>query len=258
MIARGHHHEHGDDRRQRDAVEVGEAHGEQAEQRDHDGHARRRARERPAVETASRTASALAPPPRRAVAREDQQRVVDADADAEHRGDRRRPVRRGEDRGQQRDQRRRDPEPEQRQQQRQPGGDDGPERDEQHDRGDRQADRLRGDRPLLGLLDDAAAELDVRGAAQRQQPFAASRAVRSSGSVVSGRRATATAPSGRDLRPARRAPMPGERRRLRAGTPSGVPVARFLHTTSIVSGDVAGKRSESASAARLDSEPGVV
>ena len=40
----GHRHEHGEAGRQRDALQVGEAHQEQPEQRDHDGRARRSAR----------------------------------------------------------------------------------------------------------------------------------------------------------------------------------------------------------------------
>ena len=126
----------------------------------------------PAVVTASTTASRGVFPARqrRAVAGEDQQRVVDADAEPEHARDRSRPVGHVHDRGEQPDQRRGDPEAEQRGDDRQPGGDERPERQDQHERGDQQADRLGGQLALLGGGDHLAAHLDA-------QPVSAARAV---------------------------------------------------------------------------------
>ena len=122
---------------------------------------------RPAVVTASTTASwrLLAGVQRRAEAGEDEQRVVDADADpdqARHRG---RPVGHVDDVRQQDDQPARgDAEADQRDHQRQPGGDHRAERDQQHDRGAEEPEAL-GARGLLRGVDRIAAQLDLHAVA---------------------------------------------------------------------------------------------
>jgi hypothetical protein len=160
---RGHHrHEHGEDRRQRDALQVGEAHQEQPEQRDDDRRAGHQHRVPGGADRLhDRLVRRLAARHRRAVAGEDQQRVVDADADAEHAGDRGRPVRHVHHRSQKTDERRRDAEPEQRGEERQPRGDQRPEGDHEDERRDQQADRLGRQLALLRGLDDLAAHLDT-------------------------------------------------------------------------------------------------
>ena len=113
------------DRRERGAVEVGEAHQEQAEQRDHHGRPGDQHRA-PGGGDRLRDRLLRRPPGRQrgAVARDDQQRVVDPDADAEHRRERGRPVRDVEHSREQPDQRRRDPQTEQRGRERQARRDD--------------------------------------------------------------------------------------------------------------------------------------
>ena len=116
---------------------------------------------------------------------------------------------------------------------RQPGGHDRPERDEQHERGDAEPDRLGGDRALLGRLDDLPAELHVRR--PRPAPAGARRSRRArrraASSAAAGRRPrrrpgeTSGGPAG-----ARPGSEPASRRNASARAPSSV-----RHTTSTVS-----------------------
>ena len=122
---------------------------------------------RPAVVTASTTASWRSLPSchRRAEAGQHEQRVVDADADPDQARDGRGPVGHVDDVGEQDDQAAGgDAEADERDQQRQAGGDDRAEGDQQHDRGAEEADAL-GARLLLGDVDRVAAELDLEAVA---------------------------------------------------------------------------------------------
>jgi hypothetical protein len=95
---------------------------------------------------------------RRAEAGEDQQRVVDPDADPEQRRDRLCPVRRIDDRGGCADQHRRDHEAEERRHERQACSNNRAERDEQDQRGRDECQQLRG---RAFFLDRAATKLDA-------------------------------------------------------------------------------------------------
>ena len=118
---------------------------------------------RPAVVTASTTASWRSLPVvhRRAEAGQDEQRVVDPDADPDQPRHRRGPVGDVDDVGEQDDQAARgDAEADERDRERQAGGDHRAEGDQQHDRGAEEADPLRA-RLLLGGVDRVPAELDL-------------------------------------------------------------------------------------------------
>ena len=108
-----------------------------------------------------RVVAVLAVGHRRAEARQDEQRVVDAHADPDQARDGRRPVGHVDDVGQQDDQAAgRDAQAHERDHQRQAGGDDRPEGDQQDDRGAEEAEAL-GARRLLRGVDRVAAELDL-------------------------------------------------------------------------------------------------
>ena len=97
---------------------------------------------------------------RLAVARADEQRVVDADADADHRGDLRRERRNVEHAREQVHDRESDPDAEQRGHDRQTHREQRPERDQQDDDGREDADELARGHRLLG--EHAAREFDAQ------------------------------------------------------------------------------------------------
>ena len=127
---------------------------------------------RPAVSTAAIAASRLLQPLVEAVAEagEDEERVVDADAEPDHQRQLRRELGRVEDVGAERDQAEADAEREQRGEDRQAHRDDRAEGEQQdHDRRE-QADHERGVAFFFGadFLDRLAAELDLEAVAARR------------------------------------------------------------------------------------------
>ena len=166
---RGEHHEQHPDRcRDRDAVEEVDPEQHHAEQRDHH---RRPGEQDGAPGGVDRAQDGLAHVVERrsrrterlAEAGEDEQRVVDADAEADHRRELGGEVGRVDNVREEGDQAETGAEAEQRRDDRQPHRDHRAERDQQHDNRCEQADG-RGDPEagLLGLLDGLPAELDVQ------------------------------------------------------------------------------------------------
>jgi hypothetical protein len=161
----GEHEQHAERGGDRDAVEEADAEGEHAEQRDHD----RRAGEedRPPggghrqLDSGGDIAAVLAVGV--AVAREDEERVVDADAEPDHQREVGGEVDHVDKAAAERDQAEAGPEPEQSGHDRQSHREQGAEAEQQHD--DRGADADNGreaDAGLLRLLDRGPAELDLQ------------------------------------------------------------------------------------------------
>ena len=96
---------------------------------------------------------------RLAVSGDDEEGVVDPDADADHRGDLRREVRRAEDVGQHTDARGRDADADERGHDRKSHGDQRTEGDQQHD--DRGEDAHHFTRRKVDVVEPLAAELHV-------------------------------------------------------------------------------------------------
>ncbi len=92
---------------------------------------------------------------------DDQQRVVDAHAEADHRGDRTRPFGHVDDVGEQASGGEADTDAEQRRGEREAHRDQRPERDQQDDRSDEQSWPLGADAGGLGVVDRLAGELDL-------------------------------------------------------------------------------------------------
>ncbi|MEH3054619.1 MAG: hypothetical protein PGN13_11545 [Patulibacter minatonensis] len=156
---REHDGEHADARRECDADQVRQPHEEQAEHRDHDraaGDDHRAAGRSHRV--GDRILRARADLRGGAVAREDQQGVVDADADADHDGHRRRPVRRVDRVRHEPDERAARADTEQRGGQREPGGHDRPEGEQQDHERHGEPDALRRHAAALGLGHHLTAE----------------------------------------------------------------------------------------------------
>ena len=153
---------------------------------------------------------------RGAEARQDEQRVVDADADPDQARDRRRPVGDVDDVGEQHDQAAGgDAEAEEGDQERQAGGDHRAEGDQQHDRGAEEPEPLRAGRLLRGV-DRIPAELDLRarrGCSARRRRSASRRPPWGRPS----RRPSTGAWSTRSCRPARPGPPSAWRRDRPAG-----------------------------------------
>ncbi len=157
-----HHHEHHRRRADGEAAQEAEVHHEQPEQRDDD--------RAPGEEhgAAGRVDGGDDRRPRlealvqgRPVAGDDEQHVVDADADADHRRHLRGEVGDLEHVGEQGDAAEPDAEAEQGDEDREAGGEDGAEADEQDDEGDEEADALGAELRLLGALQREPAELDL-------------------------------------------------------------------------------------------------
>jgi hypothetical protein len=161
-----HHDEHGERGRDGDAVHVGQAGQREPEDGDHHGGAGQdHAAPGGGDGLDDGVMRILAVGQRGAEARQDEQRVVDADADPDQAGDRRRPVGDVDDVREQHDQpARRDAEAEEGDQQRQAGGDHRAEGDQQHDRGAEEPEALRAGGLLRGV-DRIAAELDLEAVA---------------------------------------------------------------------------------------------
>ena len=104
-----------------------------------------------------------------AVAGDDEQRVVDADAEADHDAEERREVGDGEDVRQQGDDRHADADAEQRVADRQPHREHRPEREDQDDDGERETEHL--GRRRLERGEDLTAELDLHTVDLRRQPL---------------------------------------------------------------------------------------
>ncbi len=119
--------------------------------------------DRPAVAIATDTAPLGVAPPGEltAVAGDDQQGVVDADAEADHRRDRARPIGHVDEVGEQRAAGQPDTDTEQCGGERKAHRDERPERDQQNDRGDEQAWSFGTDAGGLGIVDRLTGELDL-------------------------------------------------------------------------------------------------
>ena len=158
---REHHHRHRQRRRQCDAPQVVAAHQHEAEDRDHDGAAGEHdgppgGRSCDDDGLAGRVALGQ----RRPVAGHDEQGVVDADADADHRGELHPEVGHVDDVGHQRDAAERHAQAEPGDDEGQSGGQRGAERDHQDQERRNQPDRLGAGLALLDRLDRVSAELD--------------------------------------------------------------------------------------------------
>jgi hypothetical protein len=167
-------HRRGDDDRDCGAhrADGGNARQDEPEDGDHDGrageqhgHARCRVGGAGGVGDAHALVEVLA------VAGDDEQGVVDADAEADHHAQDHREVGDVDDRGQDADAGGADEQAHQRGDDRQTHRDDGAERDEQHDDGERDADELTGRCVLLRLREVAGeVRLDTGGASDRRCP----------------------------------------------------------------------------------------
>ena len=166
---RGHRHEHDERRRVAERGHQRDVDDGQREQRDH----HRRAREHHRAARRRRRARDRLPrlhavPPLGLVACDDEQRVVDPHAEADHRRQRRRDGRHLGDLADQRDDRQPADEADDRGDDRQPHGHDRPEREQQDDDGHRQPDHLARVRLGLGdLLAHVAAEADRQAGVAR-------------------------------------------------------------------------------------------
>ena len=167
----GHHHEHGEAGGQRDALQVADAHEEQAVDADQHGGAGDEHGPAGGLDGFSDGLAGRAGLQRGAEAGEHEQRVVDADADADQAGHGGREVGHVDEGGEDGDEAGRDAEAEQGDGERQAGGDDRAEGDQQDHRGGHHADALRAP-ALLGVLDHHTADgdLHVIGAALLGQP----------------------------------------------------------------------------------------
>ena len=159
---RGHHEQHRQRRTDREPADERHADHEQAEERDHDRAAREQHRAAARVDRVHDRALGIdALVQRLPVARADEQRVVDADADADHRRDLRRERRDVHHPGEQRDERQPDPDAEHRGHDRQAHREQRTEREEQDEHRGEDADRLTRRLRLVGEHVTAELHLDL-------------------------------------------------------------------------------------------------
>jgi hypothetical protein len=157
----GQHGEHGEGHGDGRAPHVLEAHGAEAEQRDQDGPAgEQHGPARGPGRLGHRPLGAAALGERAPVAGDDEQRVVDAHADADHRGQHRAPVGDVEEPGHQHGQAGADPQAAEGEHDGDAGGQRGAEGGEQDEQGQAEADALAAGLAALGHLDGPAAGLD--------------------------------------------------------------------------------------------------
>ncbi len=165
---RDHRHQHGEGRRHRHAVEEGEAEQQHPHQGDDHRHPGEEDGAAGGVDGGDRRVAGFQPLVEAvAEAGEDEERVVDADAEADHRRQLRRELGGVEDVGAERDQAEADAEREQRGDERQAHRHDRAEGEQQDDDRSQQADHERGVAFFFGarFLDRLAAELDLEAVA---------------------------------------------------------------------------------------------